>query len=77
MRYSHDKDIDRYVLQLLRRGWSFRRGRKHGKLNAPGSARFVTVPGTPGDVRTLDNMKRDVRRLVREVALQESAGMWP
>ena len=63
MRYSRDKDIDLYVVEMLRQGWRFRRGRKHGKLSAPGSARFVTVPSTPSDVRTLNNMKRARRQL--------------
>ena len=59
--YSCDKEINKIVARLVRAGWTFSRGR-HGKLRAPGSVRFVTIPSTPSDHRTLQNLLRDVRR---------------
>ena len=63
MRYSCCKEIDQLVRSYLRRDWSFRRGRKHGRLFPPGCVAFVTVPGTPSDWRALANFKRDLARI--------------
>lgn len=65
MRYSRCKDVDRLVHACARRGWSYRRGNKHGRLYPPGCSAFVTVPGTPSDRRTLANFQRELDRLVR------------
>ncbi len=32
MKYSTDKDMDHFIRKLLREGWSYQRGRKHGRL---------------------------------------------
>ena len=63
MRYSRCKEIDELVRGYIRRDWSYRRGRKHGRLSPPGCAAYVTVPGTPSDWRALANLKRDLARL--------------
>ena len=34
MKYSSDKDVNKYAKQLVREGWGFKRGKKHGKLIA-------------------------------------------
>lgn len=64
MKYSTDKDTNRFVRKLLREGWSFRRGGKHGKLAAPAKKGFLTIPSSPSDVRTLRNLQSDAQRLV-------------
>lgn len=63
MRFSSDKDVNRLVCQLVREGWLYRRGRKHGKLISPEATGSLTIPGSPSDHRTIHNMRRDVRRI--------------
>lgn len=64
MRYSTDKDIQTLITRLLRSGWQFEKGR-HGKLRPPVGTGFVTVPSTPSDRRSFQNLRRDIRRLER------------
>lgn len=61
MRYCCDKRIDELIAGLVREGWQYSRG-KHGKLRTPSGERFVTVPCTPSDYRTFQNLCRDIRR---------------
>lgn len=65
MRYSRCKDVDRLVHACTRGGWTYRRGKKHGRLYPPGSSTFVSVPGTPSDWRAFANFQRELDRLVR------------
>ena len=55
MRYCRDKQINKLIADLVREGWQFSRG-KHGKLRAPSGSGFVTVPSTPSDHRTIQNL---------------------
>lgn len=61
MKYSSCKDVDRLVRDLVRSGWTFWRGGKHGRLKSPNSTRSLTVPGSPSDQRAFLNFRRDVR----------------
>jgi predicted RNase H-like nuclease len=63
MRFSRDKDVNRLVCELVREGWRYRRGGKHGKLFSPETTGFLTIPGSPSDHRTLRNMRSDVQKL--------------
>ncbi len=56
------KEIKTLVKWLIRQGWSFHKGSKHGRLRAPSGLPTLTVPGTPGDRRAFLNFRRDVRR---------------
>ena len=60
MRYSADKDISMEVHALIRKGWHFSWGGKHGKLVSP-AGRMFTVPTSPSDHRSLHNFRRDIR----------------
>lgn len=60
MRYCKDKRINELVSSLVRSGWVFTKGR-HGKLKTPCGQRFITIPCTPSDHRTLLNIHRDLR----------------
>lgn len=62
-RYSASKEIDMLVRQLVRDGWWFQRGRRHGKLHAPDGMVCLSVPSTPSDRRAFLNFRQDVRRL--------------
>lgn len=60
MRNSTNKDIRTEVRALIRKGWHFSWGGKHGKLISPSGRKF-TVPTSPSDHRSLLNFRRDVR----------------
>lgn len=62
-RYSSCREINALVQRYVRQDWTYRRGGKHGKLSPPGCGRFVTIPGTPGDFRSVRNLERDLRHL--------------
>ncbi len=66
MKYSGNKDINALVRALIRNGWAYRRGTKHGLLMVPSGRRRVTISGSPSDRRTLLNLLRDVRKALRE-----------
>jgi len=61
MKYCADKDFNTFVRQLVRQGWSFQRGGKHGRLTAPTGRPILAVPSTPSDYRALLNFRRDMR----------------
>lgn len=63
MKFSQDKDVNRLVWRLVREGWCYRRGGKHGKLFLPEATGFLTIPASPSDHRTVHNLRRDVRKL--------------
>lgn len=64
MRYCSNKEINYLIRELLREGWSFRRGSKHGRLTSPGGWPTLTVAKTPSDCRSLQNFRRDLRKAV-------------
>ena len=49
MKYCVSKDFNVFVKQLVRMGWVFRRGAKHGRLISPDGGPTLTVPGSPSD----------------------------
>ena len=62
MKYSAGKEIDALVRHLVKSGWQFRHGGKHGRLFAPDGGPILTVPKTPSDRRAFLNFRQDVRR---------------
>lgn len=65
MKYSSSKEFDALIRQLVREGWSYSRGRKHGKLSPPAGGNRITVPASPSDWRAVMNFRRDVREARR------------
>lgn len=63
MKYCNDREISKLVCQLIRSGWQYRMGGRHGKLVSP-SGRTIPVPCTPSDHRAFENFKRDIRKLL-------------
>lgn len=61
MKYSRSKDIDCLVQRHIDKGWTYRRGKKHGTLSPPTGGPRVVIPGTPSDSRSLRNLERDIR----------------
>lgn len=62
MQYSRSKEINLLVRQLVRNGWQFQRGGKHGKLYAPNLGAWLSVPNSPSDRRAFLNFRQDIRR---------------
>ena len=65
MKYCSAKDIDVLVRGFVQRGWRFSKRGKHGRLTAPQGWPFLTIPCSPGDHRTLLNLRGDLRRMSR------------
>lgn len=63
MKYCSNKDIDQLVRQLVRQGWSFQRGGKHGQLTHPDGRPKLIVAKSPSDFRSLHNFQRDLRKV--------------
>jgi|3_EtaG_2_1085321.scaffolds.fasta_scaffold00060_11 hypothetical protein len=63
MKFSSDKDINSFAMHLVKSGWRFKRGKKHGKLMAPRSQHMVVIPSTPSKKRALKEMESLVRRI--------------
>jgi hypothetical protein len=66
-RYSTDKDVQRVVADLVRRGWRFESGRKHKKVFPPNSGRFVAFSASPSCHHALEQFSRDIKRLEKEI----------
>jgi hypothetical protein len=62
MKYSSQKDIDKAIRDLVREGWSFRRGSKHGKLQTPSGRDIVTVSMTPSGRNAVKIFYGNVKR---------------
>ena len=58
-RYSKNKNIHKIVFKLLKEGWCYRSGKKHGVIISPAGFRMA-VPGTPSDSRAYKNFKQSV-----------------
>lgn len=65
MKYSSSKDLDGIVRVLVRQGWTFSHGGKHGKLRTPCGKCFLTVPVSPSSRQVAKNFAGDVKRLLR------------
>jgi hypothetical protein len=61
MKYSSGKEIDVLVHKLVKEGWIFTRGGRHGRLLPPFGQRALTIPCSPGDRRAYLNFRRDVK----------------
>lgn len=62
MKFSNDKQIANHVRTLVRLGWRFQHGGRHGKLISPCGHKFA-VPNSPSDYRAFQNFKHDLRKL--------------
>lgn len=71
--YSLDKDINKYVKGLIKKGWSFTRGGKHACLISPGDRKFP-VPGSPSDSRSFYNFKHRMEKEIRRYTTREDDG---
>lgn len=63
MKFSNSKEINSKVKKLIRSGWSFKRGKKHGHVRPPWGIGVLIIPSTPSDWRSFQNFMRDLRRI--------------
>lgn len=68
MKYSTRKDVNVAVNGLVREGWIYFRGGKHGRLRHPSGQPTLTVSRSPSDRRALDNFLHDVKRARRNLS---------
>jgi hypothetical protein len=64
MKYSSQKDINKAIRALVRDGWSFRRGSKHGKLRPPSGRDLIAVSVTPSGRNAIKIFNGNVKRAV-------------
>ena len=69
-KYSTDSGINDIVKQLVKDGWCYKRGAKHGKVIAPQGAAILTVPTTPSDWRASRQFRADLRRSLRLLGMR-------
>ena len=62
IKYSSDKDINKMVRKLIRKGWTIKPGKKHRSVVSPGG-RCVAIPSPPSDYRASKNFSQQVRSL--------------
>ena len=65
-RYSTNSEINRMVVDLIREGWTPFRGKRHYRIIAPSGDR-QTVPGSPGDWRTVKNFQADIKKIEKRL----------
>jgi len=63
MQYSSNKDINKLVRQKIHQGWTWQKGRKHGKLFEPQGSDYITVPCSPSDYRAPRNFAKELARM--------------
>lgn len=67
MKYSKCQEINDMVKSLVRRGWIFQWGGKHGRIGPSEYGCMLTVPKTPSDRRSAKNFRRDLRRFSNDL----------
>lgn len=63
MSYCSQKDINKAIRFLVRQGWSFKRGSKHGLLRPPSGRGMITVPVSPSDQNAVKTFFGHVKRI--------------
>lgn len=66
MKYSTDKDLDKYLQEIERQGWSIEMSRKHIKIRSPYKGYLVTCSITPSCPYAHKKVKADVERMLRK-----------
>lgn len=64
-KYSSDSGINAIVRQLVKEGWRYKRGSKHGKVTSPSAEILLIVPSTPSSWRAAREFRGELRRQLR------------
>lgn len=63
--YSTDKDLNKYVRQLVKDGWiPIKHKRGHWQIKSPGGT-VHTIAGSVSDFRTIIKFKSDIKRTLK------------
>lgn len=62
MKYCSNKDIEQAIRRLVREGWCYRHGSKHGRLTHPSGWPTLTVAKTPSACRSYQYFRSDLRQ---------------
>lgn len=65
VRYSKNKDIASLVSGLIKTGWRFANGSKHGSLFSPHGIRQI-VPTSPSDRRAYYNFRNQIKHILNK-----------
>lgn len=60
--YCSDKDVNKFVKSLIKQGWTYTKGKKHGKLTADFTDVKLTISSSPSDRLYLTVLKQLMRR---------------
>jgi hypothetical protein len=60
--YCSDKDVNKLIKDLIKKGWVFTKGKKHGKLTSDRSAKPIFISSSPSDKRYFAIVKQHVKR---------------
>lgn len=61
MRYTSSKDLNKFIVSLIKMGWCFEHGGKHGKLKSPWTGKKYPVSLTPSDRNVLKQVRRSLK----------------
>lgn len=64
MRYTTNKELQKFLVELADKGWGIEKGRKHMKLRAP-SGGTVFCSFTPSCPRAVMHIRKDCERMER------------
>lgn len=64
-KYSNNDQINKIVKSLIKRGYIYQRGKKHGKIISPDGKKRVSIPGSPSDWRAPRQFKAEVHRFFK------------
>lgn len=65
MKYSSDKDINKYVKKLITSGWSIEKTSKHWRLVSPTGIKYI-FSGTPSCSRAAVIFQSHIKRILKE-----------
>lgn len=60
--YCCDKDVNKLIKGLIKQGWVFTRGKKHGKLTSDMAAEPIIISSSPSDRHYFAIVKQLIKR---------------
>lgn len=60
--YCSDKDVNKFIKSLIKQGWTYTKGKKHGKLSPDFTDMVVIISSSPSDRLYLTVLKQFLRR---------------
>lgn len=60
--YCSDKDVNKLIKGLIKQGWVFTKGKKHGKLISETITEPIVISSSPSDKHYLAIVKQLIKR---------------